>query len=351
MKVKLILFHPTIRVKRNKLGGTGMYDTQQCLKQYQTDFVDLSKWQEIVDLLSELYNSSTGAIVQFRNQEFNVVVSSSNEGNFLPPETTWPWEMQSFCRHIMETREDLYVSHATGDNDWRTAPSVAQGPVRSYCGIPITWPNGDLFGTICVIDTKETEYPKTLTNLLRQMARLVEADISTACQLEEMKQLATRDELTELLNRRGFNLAATQKLKDTRYNSQSVALLYIDIDNLKMINDRYGHDAGDHCISSLAQSLKLIINDSDIVARLGGDEFIVISTVESEQDIDYLKQQISESYQFIAYADGDIKETDLSIGDYFCAYTSSLCLEDLVKQADQVMYQVKQSKRDNEQLG
>ncbi|MDN3685757.1 hypothetical protein QW180_28095 [Vibrio sinaloensis] len=86
-----------------------MLDTQLCLKQYQTELVDLSKWQEIVDLLSELYNSSTGAIVQFRNQEFNVVVSSTNEDNFLPADTTWPWEMQSFCRHVMETRDDLYV--------------------------------------------------------------------------------------------------------------------------------------------------------------------------------------------------------------------------------------------------
>ncbi|EGA70698.1 hypothetical protein VISI1226_01195 [Vibrio sinaloensis DSM 21326] len=325
-----------------------MLDTQLCLKQYQTELVDLSKWQEIVDLLSELYNSSTGAIVQFRNQEFNVVVSSTNEDNFLPADTTWPWEMQSFCRHVMETRDDLYVKHAVGDEYWRNAPPVAQGPVRSYCGIPITWPNGDLFGTICVIDTKQTKYPKTLTTLLNQMARLVEADISTACQLEEMKQMATRDELTDLLNRRGFNLAAAQKLKDTRHNNQPIALFYIDIDNLKQVNDNYGHDVGDHCISALAQSLKLIINESDIIARVGGDEFIVVSTVEGEKDIDYLKQQITESYHFIVHSEDEIKDTGLSIGAYFCPSSSSLCMEELVNLSDQVMYQVKQSKRATE---
>ncbi|MDN3685755.1 diguanylate cyclase [Vibrio sinaloensis] len=55
------------------------------------------------------------------------------------------------------------------------------------------------------------------------------------------------------------------------------------MDNLKQVNDNYGHDVGDHCISALAQSLKLIINESDIIARVGGDEFIVVSTVEGEK--------------------------------------------------------------------
>ncbi|WP_394145532.1 sensor domain-containing diguanylate cyclase [Vibrio atypicus] len=322
-----------------------MLDSQLCLKKYRTELVDLSKWQEIVDLLSELYHSSTGAIVQFRQQEFNVVVSSSNQENFLPPDTKWPWEMKSFCRHIMETNQELYIPCPISDDFWRNAPAVCEGPVRSYCGIPIHWPNGDMFGTICVIDTKPTEYPKTLTTLLNQMARLVESDIEKSCQLQEMKELATKDELTGLLNRRGFGLAAAQKLKDAHFNNQTIAILYIDIDNLKLVNDQHGHDAGDYCISALAQAIKLSAHENDVIARLGGDEFVIARVLRNESDVEKIVSQISNSYQSIADSNIELSNTSLSIG--YCLQTThhSHSLDELIALSDKDMYQAKQSKK------
>ncbi len=80
-----------------------MIDTQACISQHPHPNLDLQKWQMTVDLMAELFDSACGTIVQFRQQEFNAVVASLNEDNFLQRNSSWPWDMKSFCRRIVET--------------------------------------------------------------------------------------------------------------------------------------------------------------------------------------------------------------------------------------------------------
>ncbi|MCG9580960.1 sensor domain-containing diguanylate cyclase [Vibrio tubiashii] len=318
-----------------------MISPEHCVANTKSDFIDLDKWQELVDLLSELYGASTGAIVQLRQGEFNVVVSSQNEDNFLPRNTTWPWEMKSFCRHIMETRDDLYVGCAVEDANWLDAPAVAQGPVRSYCGAPILWPNGELFGTICVIDTKETVYPLSLSKLLEQLARLIASDIQTACRLQEAENMALTDELTGLLNRRGYTLLGEQKLKDAPRYHQNIGLLYIDIDNLKKVNDTHGHEFGDIAITSVANILQTTCRPSDIIARIGGDEFAILTLVSKRDELTDLSKTISNRYSEKLATAKELDVTDVSIGIHFAPCERGLCLQSLISLADNAMYHVK----------
>lgn len=94
---------------------------------------------------------------------------------------------------------------------------------------------------------------------------------------EEVRRLSVTDELTGLLNRRGFLLLAEHDLRAARRANAVHALFYLDLDGLKQVNDTHGHKAGDALLIDTAQVLKACFRDADIVARLGGDEFAVLA--------------------------------------------------------------------------
>src|SRR5690348_16145733 len=100
----------------------------------------------------------------------------------------------------------------------------------------------------------------------------------------ELRQLALTDDLTCLYNRRGFFAAASQQLKLARRRGQSMLLFFCDVDNLKFINDTFGHREGDLALVRAADALQDAFRDSDIVARLGGDEFAVLALEASSRN-------------------------------------------------------------------
>ncbi len=91
----------------------------------------------------------------------------------------------------------------------------------------------------------------------------------------ELKQVAFHDPLTELPNRRYLIERVEMALSDARRRDESIALLLIDLDHFKPINDSHGHDAGDLLLRALSQRLRDLVRSSDMAARLGGDEFAV----------------------------------------------------------------------------
>jgi GGDEF domain-containing protein len=99
----------------------------------------------------------------------------------------------------------------------------------------------------------------------------------------ELRSLALTDDLTGLYNRRGFLASATQQLKLARRNTKESLLLFCDLDNLKQINDSYGHVEGDGALVRTADTLEQTFRHSDVLARLGGDEFAVLALEASSQ--------------------------------------------------------------------
>jgi diguanylate cyclase (GGDEF)-like protein/PAS domain S-box-containing protein len=93
---------------------------------------------------------------------------------------------------------------------------------------------------------------------------------------EELRELALRDDLTDLLNRRGFTTLAEQLLRVAVRMGRGVGLVFADCDNMKRINDRCGHAVGDEALRETAQVLREAVRDADVVGRVGGDEFAVL---------------------------------------------------------------------------
>ena len=331
-----------------------MLDKSHCFSKQTHPAIDLSKWQKTVDLMAGLYNSASGCIVQLRNEEFNVVSTSSSQGNFLKRDSHWPLSGDTFCRKVIETDDWFYCGDPTAEDRWRDSAHVKSGPVRSYLGFPLHWPDQEIFGTLCVIDTKKSDYDDNMVELLGQLALLIEADLKHMNDLEEAKVLAITDELTGIYNRRGFLTLAPQCLKLAFRSNVNSALIYLDIDNLKRVNDNFGHQQGDKLIASLGMIFEAQCRDSDIYARLGGDEFVILLQDVSEQVVESVVSRIDQAFQQ-TLSESILPNTDLSscesaafgisIGYKIFEVIDNSDIEERLSKADALMYANKALKK------
>lgn len=152
---------------------------------------------------------------------------------------------------------------------------------------------------------------------------------------EALEQSAVLDELTGLYNRRGFLLAADHHLKSTRRGDQQSVLLFLDLNGLKQINDRFGHFAGDQALRDMAIVLKETFRDSDILARLGGDEFVVLAIL-LPQDVPSVTARLRQRLDELNSLSSHAYRLQTSIGAVLHAPHETL--EALLTRADAAMY-------------
>jgi two-component system, cell cycle response regulator len=158
----------------------------------------------------------------------------------------------------------------------------------------------------------------------------------------ELRYLALTDDLTCLYNRRGFFAAATQQLKLARRNTQSMLLLFCDVDNLKKINDSFGHREGDLALVRTADALEDAFRDSDILARLGGDEFAVLALEASSQNEAAILRRLEKSLKK-SNANESRYDLSLSVGVARFDPQHAVSLGKLMEQADRDMYEQKKN--------
>ena len=176
-------------------------------------------------------------------------------------------------------------------------------------------------------------------------------DISQRVEAEQkIHYMAFYDFLTDLPNRRLLTNRLQQALASSASSGREGALLYIDLDNFKTLNDTLGHDIGDLLLKQVAKRLEFCVRESGTVARLGGDEFIVMLEGLSERSIDAAKQAEAVGKKIIAelnqpyWLTGQEYNSSVSIGILmFCSNT--LTSDDLLRQADIAMYQAKNAGR------
>jgi diguanylate cyclase (GGDEF)-like protein len=156
----------------------------------------------------------------------------------------------------------------------------------------------------------------------------------------ELRHLAVTDDLTCLYNRRGFFAAATQQLKLAQRNAQRLLLLFCDVDNLKKINDTYGHREGDLALVRAADALEKTFRGSDIIARLSGDEFVVLAQVASDHTQDVLLRRLQKNLKQ-ANSGGARYELSLCVGVAQFDPKHAVALGELLAQADKAMYEKK----------
>jgi len=170
------------------------------------------------------------------------------------------------------------------------------------------------------------------------------SDISERKQMEEeLRALSLTDELTGLYNRRGFLTLVKQQTKIAERMGQEMLLIFADIDKMKLINDTLGHKEGDRALIDTANILRKTLRDSDIIARFGGDEFVALALEASDEHAEIIYGRLQDSIK--SHNEKEVRPYKLSLSLGFVCCTPGSSIEELLIQADQLMYENKQKKR------
>jgi diguanylate cyclase (GGDEF)-like protein/PAS domain S-box-containing protein len=175
---------------------------------------------------------------------------------------------------------------------------------------------------------------------------VVSKDITDRKQMEEkLRDLSFTDELTGLYNRRGFFAFVAQQLKLSDRLKRGVFMLYADMDGLKSINDTLGHLEGDQALIDMANILKATYRDSDIVGRIGGDEFVVIPIGTTGDDIKIITDRFQENLENHNAKRNRGYKLSISIGVSYYDPENPCSIDELLLQADRMMYEQKKLKK------
>lgn len=162
---------------------------------------------------------------------------------------------------------------------------------------------------------------------------------------DRLKAMSIIDELTQLYNRRGFFELAKQQLKIAQRMKNVVVLIFVDLDNMKSINDNLGHQTGDLALIDAADILRETFRKSDIIGRMGGDEFAVLAIEAAKGNIHTLDGRLQESIARHNSTNDRSYTLSMSIGIARYYPQSELTIDDLVTQADEQMYLQKRKKK------
>jgi len=162
---------------------------------------------------------------------------------------------------------------------------------------------------------------------------------------EKLKEMAFHDELTGLPNRRLFQEEMEQTIKEAKRRHRKCALLYMDIDKFKWVNDQLGHNIGDKLLKKFGERVRSCLRESDILARQGGDEFLVLlPEIYDEENARHCAERIVESLQQPWSIGENTFTTTSSIG--IAVYPKDgLTMDELMTNADCALYEAKKNGR------
>ncbi len=245
----------------------------------------------------------------------------------------------SFCGHAILGDGAFVIPDALQDERFADNPLVAGPPhVRFYAGCPLRGPGGRKLGTLCIIDSKPRAFSDEDVEMLVDLALMVEREFSAI-------EWATVDELTGLSNRRGFMMLAQHSLQLCTRQNIPAALVFIDLDHLKQVNDQLGHAEGDWVLVTFAQHLMKVFRGSDVVARLGGDEFLVLLTNHSEAAAEKAMARLQRALDATNEAEARGYDISFSYGLVEFDPKRHHTIGALISQGDSLMYKTKKARR------
>ena len=199
---------------------------------------------------------------------------------------------------------------------------------------PIT---NQLFSAIKIIHLLK-EQAVTQGKLQASLRKIQESNV-------KLDEAAKVDELTGIYNRRGFSIKANQRISMPRNQGSKMLAVYADMDNLKFVNDKFGHEEGDYSLKFIADVLKKAFKSKSIVARMGGDEFAVLAYIDDEIDIENkLRKRINKIVYDMNKANDKEYYIGISLGFYEFACSKDLDILHIMDTADKRLYEEKKSK-------
>lgn len=242
----------------------------------------------VLDYLHQRFDFDLWMVTRREGDDW-IVLQSEDNGYGVAPGRVFHWA-DSFCSEMVKGNGPNVAPESTHIPAYASAPIAREVCIRSYIGIPLVYADGSLFGTLCAIDPEPQpasivdeqpliELLGTLLSSVLQQELRAEAEQRRA---DRLAVQATTDALTGLYNRAGWQALLDKEEQRCRRYGNPAAVIVIDLDELKRVNDNEGHHAGDQLLRQTANALRQAGRGQDILARIGGDEFGVIG-VECDQ--------------------------------------------------------------------
>ena len=194
-------------------------------------------------------------------------------------------------------------------------------------GIPVVGESGDVVGAIELF--KEKAEKSFLEN-----------------EIEQLRRLAFVDELTQVLNRRGLEYYLKMKLSEVERFDRIIGVLFIDVDDFKSINDRFGHHVGDKVLRFVAGTLQKNLRISDLVARYGGDEFVAVVELKEQKETEEIAERLKNLIAASHIVENDqIVRVTASIGGVVVKERRDV--DEILKRSDELQYESKKKGGDS----
>lgn len=199
--------------------------------------------------------------------------------------------------------------------------------------------------------TDITEFRQIETKLRRSNEQLEERVLERTLELqlaqERLKKMAVTDSLTGVANRRGLGEFFDQTIKRIRRLNKICAVLYIDLDDFKTVNDTYGHNMGDWVLLETTKRMKKCLRETDFLARIGGDEFVaIIEFLNIKENGAFVASRIIDKLSMPFEKDGSKMKIGASIGISYIN-GGSISFNEILSKADCAMYEAKKSGKGN----
>ncbi|HBM3081179.1 sensor domain-containing diguanylate cyclase [Klebsiella michiganensis] len=302
---------------------------------------------EMLELVTRM-ESTYLTRIDFDAQRQHIMYAHNSSEMQIPEGFSVPWN-DSLCKRALDDR--CIFSNDVAER-WRSCLAAQDLGIATFFSIPVRLTDGSLFGTLCATSRARQPYNIEGEQVMNLFANLISHYVEKETLVQQLRAAnvalemhSYTDELTGLPNRRSLFKHLAAQFSQAREQQRSVLLIFIDLDDFKAINDRFGHPCGDSFLIQIGERLAARVRSGDIVGRLGGDEFLIVGpgpdSADQQEYIAALRQALAGIY-FLG--EHRINYPGASFG-VIEADPWQIDVELALRAADEAMYQDKQSRR------
>lgn len=290
---------------------------------------------EILDLIGRGIAFENGTIFTL-NRASNQLVVAAVRGQHVDLISGVHFELgYGFSSWVAKQKKPILL------HDLHPVSQAGRPEIGSFLSVPMVV-QGELIGVINLSHSANSAFSEESLRLLTLIAGQAAAILQRVLMYEEMARLAITDELTGLYNRRHFQEHLDGEIKRGQRYGQCFALLFLDVDNFKLINDTWGHALGDRILAELGKLLSRWGRGSDLIARYGGEEFVTLLPMTDSAQAALAAERLRTLVQDHSFPRRRRLTVSLGIASY---PADGMSQEELLKKADEALYLAKKQGR------
>ena len=243
--------------------------------------------------LEEVLTRAAEAAVLLPGAEASVVHATAHDGSVLVSTVGIPQE--TAARALVTGPPDGTTARAVSFSYDYDAGRAEEHPIRAGLAVPLRGEDEEPLGFLSIYARSEGEIRDETLTAVESLALRAAPAVENAKRFREARQLADTDALTGLHNRRMFHETLGREVARAQRYSRTLALIVLDLDDFKEVNDRFGHLAGDAVLAEVGERMRAVARSADIPCRIGGEEFAVVLPESAREDAEQVYQRLAEA--------------------------------------------------------